>query len=185
MKRQIVAATLFVAGAATLSACGGSDTAPAATTVEVTETAAAPATTAAASAATTAAPVASTEAAGPVPAAPSGAKQLQQEQESGATYWRYSISGTTPAAVVSGYQSELSGSGYTVTNSGGSGGGWGKWGGVGSGLTANNGTDYVSVQAGGQTSGPTYFEVCVGPNASSVDNCENASNGPDSNSKQS
>ena len=68
-----------------------------------------------------------------------------------------------------------------MSNQGGGGGGWGKWGGSGSGLTGQNGGSYVSVQAGGQTGAPVYFEVCVGPSSQSVQDCENVSDGPDQN----
>jgi hypothetical protein len=125
---------------------------------------------------TTAAP---TTAAGPTaPGAPAGAQQLQTAATNGATYWRYSIAGASPAQVVGDYQSELQSAGYTVTNQGGGGGGWGKWGGAGAGLTGQHGGTFVSVQAGGQTGAPTYFEVCVGPNSTSVQDCENVSDGP-------
>ena len=115
-----------------------------------------------------------------IPPAPPGAQVLQQASANGATYARYSVTGQTPAQVVAAYQSALQGDGYTVNNSGGGGGGWGKWGGAGGGLTANRSAEWISVQAGGQNAGPTYFEVCVGPSEKSVDDCENASDGPDS-----
>lgn len=183
------AATLGVTGL--LAGCSsGSDTDKAAGGVSTTAatgataapTTAAPTTAAATAAApTTAAPA--TTAAGSLPATPAGAQQLQTEDENGATYWRYSISGTTAAQVVADYQSSLQGAGYSVQDSGSGGGGWGKWGGAGAGLTGQDGGTYVSVQAGGESSGPTYFEVCQGPSSQSVNDCENASDGPqDSNS---
>jgi hypothetical protein len=185
MKRHIAAGSLLALSTVALAGCFGGDSTE---TVTATE-AAPPATTAAAPPATTAAAPATTAAAQP-PAAPtltppSGAKQLQAENENGAEYTRYSIGGTSPSAVVSGYESQLTSEGYSITSSGGGGGGWGKWGGAESGVDGNNGTTYVSVQAGGQSGSTTYFEVCVGPSQSSVNDCENASDGPDSNSKQS
>ena len=68
-------------------------------------------------------------------------------------------------------------------DSGGGGGGWGKWGGASAGVEGNNGSEWVSVQAGGESGSTTYFEVCVGPSSSSVDDCEDVSD--DSDSKQS
>lgn len=188
MKRQLAAGSLVALSTVALTGCfGGDETAtPAAT---VTETEAAPTTTAAP--ATTAAAPTTTAAQAPAPATasvtpPAGATQLQAAERSGAQYTRYSISGTTPSAVVGDYESQLSGQGFTVTNSGGGGGGWGKWGGASAGLSANNGSEYIDVQAGGQSGSTTYFEVCIGPSSNSVNACEDASDGPDdSNSKQS
>jgi len=118
-----------------------------------------------------------------LPAPPGGSQQLQQATSNGAAYWRYSVTGTPAAQVVSDYQSGLQSWGYSVQDQGGNGGGWGKWGGSGAGLTAQKGGTHVSVQAGGQSGGPTYFEVCQGPSSQAVNDCENASDGPqDSNS---
>lgn len=160
-----------------LAGCSGSDDATAkdrgtATTAESSTT------TTAAGSATTAAP-AGTPTASAAPTPPSGAQQLQTDGTNGATYWRYSITGTSAQQVVADYQQELAAQGYTVTDQGGGGGGWGKWGGAGAGLTADKGGTYISVQAGGQSSGPVYFEVCSGPSAQSVQDCENVSDGPD------
>ena len=185
MKRQIAAGSLVALSTIALAGCFGSDeSTPVAT---VTETAP-PATTEAP--ATTAAPATSTAAQAPAPGssaasltAPAGATELQSAQRSGAQYNRFSISGTTPEAVVSDYQSQLESQGYKVTSSGGGGGGWGKWGGASAGVEGNNGSEWVSVQAGGESGSTTYFEVCVGPSSSSVQDCEDASD--DSNSKQS
>ena len=42
-----------------------------------------------------------------------------------------------------------------------------------------------AVQAGGQSGQPVFFEVCQGSNEQAVDECENQSQGPDSNSQAS
>jgi hypothetical protein len=165
------AATVGIAGLAA-AGCSSSDKANgssvASTVSSTTPTTAKPATN-----------VAPTTAAGPTaPGAPAGAQQLQTAATNGATYWRYSIAGASPAQVVGDYRSELQSAGYTVTDQGGGGGGWGKWGGAGAGLTGQHGGTFISVQAGGQTGAPTYFEVCVGPNSTSVQDCENVSDGP-------
>lgn len=141
-----------------LSGCSssGSDTA-ATPEVTVTETQAAP-TTEAASGFT-------------LPQAPAGAKELNTKTTSSMVYGHYEISGTSPEDVVDGYESALKADGYSITNAGGSGGGWGKWGGSGYGMDAEKDGSYASVQAGGSTSGPTYFEVCVGADESVVDEC--------------
>lgn len=174
---KAAAATIGMAGL--LAGCGGSEkdngTATAAKASESTTTTAA-ATTAAPA---TTAPATTAAAAGAPVAAPAGASQLQNASANGATYWRYSITGTTAAQVVSDYQSELQAAGYTVADQGNGGGGWGKWGGSGAGLTGQNGGTYVAVQAGGQSGAPVYFEVCSGPSAQSVQDCENVSEGPD------
>jgi hypothetical protein len=115
----------------------------------------------------------------PVVAAPSGATQLQNGSANGATYWSYSITGQDATQVVNTYSSELTAQGYTIQNQGGGGGGWGDFGGVNAGLTANKGSTYISVQAGGSNQGPTYFEICQGPTAASVNDCENISQGPE------
>ena len=142
-------------------------------------------TTEAAPPATTTAASSASSSGGPNLTAPSGAQQLESDSKSGAQYTRYSISGTAASAVTSDYQSQLESQGYKITNSGGSGGGWGKWGGSEAGVSGNNGSTYVDVQAGGQSGGPTYFEVCVGPSNTSVQDCEDASDGPDDDSKSS
>lgn len=117
--------------------------------------------------------------AGKLPAAPAGAQELQSSDSGGVMYARYQISGTTAEQVVSDYESQLKSSGYSVTSSGGGGGGWGEWGGAGAGLTATGDDYYVAVQAGGESSGPVYFEVCQGSSSSAIQECENQSDGPD------
>lgn len=183
MKRQIAAGSLVALSTVALAGCFGGDSSTPATTTE----AAPPATTEAAPTTTQAAPATTTAASsgGPTLTPPSGAQQLESDGKNGAQYTRYSISGTQASAVTSAYQSQLESQGYSITNSGGSGGGWGKWGGSESGVSGNNGSTYVDVQAGGQSGGPTYFEVCVGPSNTSVQDCEDSSDGPDDDSKQS
>lgn len=117
------------------------------------------------------------------PSAPSGAKELASKSGDGFTYARYSTS-ETPESVVSHYESALKSEGYSISNSGGSSGGWGKWGGGNAGVTADKSDAWVEVQAGGQKSSTTYFEVCTGASKSAVDNCDQESNNSeDSNSK--
>lgn len=179
---KAAAATIGMAGL--LAGCGGSEkdngTPAAAKTSESTTS-----TTATTAAPATAAPATTAAAGGAPVAAPAGASQLQNASANGATYWRYSITGTTAAQVVADYQTELQGAGYTVADQGGGGGGWGKWGGAGAGLTGQNGGTHVAVQAGGQSGAPVYFEVCSGPSAQSVQDCENVSEGPDGNDSNS
>lgn len=81
-----------------------------------------------------------------------------------------------PADVVADYKTQLTAAGFSITSDGGGGGGWGQYGGSDAGLSANNGTEWVSVQAGGQSGSTTYFEVCVGPSSTSVSDCDDASN---------
>lgn len=168
IKRTTVIA-LGMTGLATVAA-GCSSSTPAPSTSAATEAApSAPATTDAAPAPTG------------VPAAPSGAKELSSSQEETAIYTRYEITGMTPQQVVQSYEQSATNAGYTVTNSGGSGGGWGGYGGAGAGMVAEKSGSYLDVQAGGETSGPTYFEVCVGTDEGAVEHC-NASSKQDSQS---
>lgn len=182
--KQLAAVVAAAAALAGMSACSStSSTASSSTTASTaasstTTTAAKASSTTASTAAASSTTAASGGGTGAMPTAPSGAQNLQSGSANGATYARYSISGQTPQQVVSGYQTELTGQGYTVQNQGGGGGGWGDWGGANAGLSANKGSSYVNVQAGGQSAGPTYFEVCVGPSAQSVQDCENISEGP-------
>lgn len=106
------------------------------------------------------------------PPPPAGAEQLDTQTNGTVEYSRYSISGTTPATVISDYESSAKAAGYTVTSTGGGGGGWGGYGGSEAGMTGSMTGAYLDVQAGGQKSGPTYFEVCVGPDQSAVDQCD-------------
>lgn len=151
VSRRILQLTVGVAGSALLvTGCSSSSTAPAAP----------PAT------------EGSTTQSGAVPAAPSGATELSSSDTGGIAYARYSISGTSPSAVIADYTSEAKAAGYTVTDSGGGGGGWGGWGGAESGMEATGTGTYLNVQAGGQSGGTTYFEVCSGADQSAVDQCE-------------
>ena len=179
-KGRIAAAAALAAGIP-LVAIGCGDSTPAApaapATTEVTTVQAPAASTAAAPAATTSAASSSSA----LPAAPSGAKQLAMRSQNGATYYHYSISGQTPQQIVDGYQSALESSGFTVKSTGG-GGGWGGYGGSGAGISSDNGSEWIDVEAGGQNSGPTYWEVCVGPSEQSVNDCQDIE---DSSSKSS
>jgi hypothetical protein len=168
-----IALAAALAAGIPLVAAGCGDSTQATTTEVLTET------TAPAPAASTAAapPAASTAAATPaatsaLPAAPAAAKQLASRQKNGATYYHYSISGQTPQQIVNFYQSELQSSGFTVKSTGGGGGGWGGYGGSDAGISGDNNSEWIDVEAGGQKSGPTYWEICVGPSAQSVDDCD-------------
>ena len=110
------------------------------------------------------------------PAPPSGATTLQTSNSNGVEYARYSNPSQQPDQIVSFYTSAWQGEGFTMTNTGGGGGGYGKYGGADAGAEGNKDGSYVNVQAGGSTSGPTYFEVCMGPNQSAVNECGNQSN---------
>ena len=112
-----------------------------------------------------------------LPAPPAGSKNLSTEKEAGdVVYRRYSTS-MKPAGVTSYYKTELTGSGYKVTSAGASGGGWGQYGGSGAGLEANNGSNFVAVNAGGSKQGQTFFEVCAGPSSAAVDQCQGNNHG--------
>lgn len=100
---------------------------------------------------------------------PSGSKQLADDSQDGYSYYRYSTS-ATPKSVENAYKQEFSDAGWTIVQSGGSGGGWGPYGGSEYGLTAKRDDVYADVQAGGEKSGTTYFEVCAGDNDREVCN---------------
>lgn len=107
-----------------------------------------------------------------VPAPPAGAKALASRSgPAGGTFTRYETA-QGPAAVVGYYESGLKTAGFSVTSTGGGGGGWGGSGGSGAGLTGNNGTTFVAVEAGGSNQGSTYFEVCAGTSNEQVSNCQ-------------
>jgi hypothetical protein len=169
-KKAALAAVTGVGIAGLLGACSSDSKSSTTTTT---------AKAASSSAGTTATTKAATNA---LPAAPSGSVELQNTTTNGVVYQRWSNAGATPQQIVTDYQNALTAEGYTITNSGGGGGGWGKWGGANAGLSANKSGVYVDVQAGGQSGQTTYFEVCQGTNKSAVDQCENASQGPDTNS---
>lgn len=134
-------------------------------------------------------PAASGTSSGTMPAAPSGATELSSSSTGGVEYARYEISGVTPQTLIDDYTTSAKAAGYTVTDTGGGGGGWGGWGGANAGLEGTMTGSYLNVQAGGQSSGPTYFEVCVGADQSAVDQCEqnsqNDQQNQDSNSSKS
>ena len=172
-KGRIALAAALAAGIP-LVAAGCGDSTQATTTEVLTET-------------TAPAPAASTAAATPaatsaLPAAPAAAKQLASRQKNGATYYHYSISGQTPQQIVNFYQSELQSSGFTVKSTGGGGGGWGAYGGSEGGISGDNNSEWIDVEAGGEKSGPAYWEVCVGPSNQSVNDCQDVE---DSSSNQS
>jgi len=169
-----IALAAALAAGIPLVAAGCGDSTQATTTEVLTET-------------TAPAPAASTAAATPaatsaLPAAPAAAKQLASRQKNGATYYHYSISGQTPQQIVNFYQSELQSSGFTVKSTGGGGGGWGAYGGSEAGISGDNNSEWIDVEAGGEKSGPTYWEVCVGPSNQSVNDCQDVE---DSSSNQS
>ncbi len=181
MARTHVVAAASV-GAAALALAGCSSGSSESTTVTVTatpsaaeSTSAAPATSAAAAPSASVAESA-TSAAVSFPAPPAGSTTLQTSNANGVEYARYSNSGQQPEQVVSFYSQEWQNEGYSMTSSGGGGGGYGKYGGADAGATGTKDGSYVNVQAGGSTSGPTYFEVCMGPDESAVDQCGNQSN---------
>ena len=119
-----------------------------------------------------------------LPKAPAGAKLLSNHKTAGAEYARYKI-GMSPKQVVSKYQTQAQNNGFTIEKSGGGGGGWGGWGGSDYGMTAKKGSTFEDVQAGGESSGPTYYEVCVGTEQRAYDHCEERSQNDhrDSNSR--
>ncbi len=120
---------------------------------------------------------ASASAAVGVPGPPAGATVVTAPEPDGAaTYSRFSTS-STPAEVETYYTGALKASGFNVTNSGGGGGGWGQYGGSEAGVSANNGTTYVEVNAGGSKQGPTYFEVCSGDSSQAVQSCQGNNHG--------
>lgn len=197
MRSQLTVA-IAAAGALALAGCSSSsDTATdaakgaassAAAAVEGAASAAASAGSAASSAAAGAASAASSAGAAAgaavagLPQPPAGSQVLDQETENGVKYARYSNANEQAAGVVSYYTQLWQGEGYTVNGSGGGGGGWGQYGGSGAGAEGSKEGSYVAVQAGGQNSGPVYFEVCVGPNQQAVDNCQNLSQDNDNDS---
>ncbi len=175
--------TAFAAAAAgvgilgLVTACGGSSDG-------TTTTTAAPTTTEATTTTSASGGTASGSAAGALPAAPTGSIEVQTGNDNGVVYQRWSnSSGATAEQIVAEYRTALQAQGYTVTSSGGGGGGWGKWGGAGAGLTASRSGSFVAVQAGGQTGQPVFFEVCQGADQQATQECENQSQGPDSNSQ--
>lgn len=166
--RYISAAAGLGAVALALTACSSSSSSS-------TESAS-PATSTAASPAATNTGGTNAGASGSLPTPPAGSTELANTNNNGVTYARYSNAGETPQQVVSFYESAWQSQGYSMSNSGGGGGGYGQYGGSNYGASGSKSGSYVNVQAGGQSSGPTYFEVCIGANQSAVDECENQSN---------
>lgn len=179
LRTAITAAAAGVGIVGLVSGCGGGSD-------ETTTTTAAPTTTEATTTTAATGGTSGGSAAGTLPAAPSGSIEVQTSSANGVVYQRWSnASGSTPQQIVAEYQTALQAEGYSVTDTGGGGGGWGKWGGSGAGLNASRTGSFVSVQAGGQTGQPVFFEVCQGPNEQATEECENQSDGPDSSSQSS
>ncbi len=78
-------------------------------------------------------------------------------------------SSASPMDVIGSYQSALEAAGWTIESSGGGGDPFGMFGG-GAGLTANDGTRYISVNAGGP-GGQTFVDACIWPTKPSDTNC--------------
>lgn len=157
------------ASAMVLLACGCSASAPAAKETQ-------PATSPSAVATSSLEPIVA------LPDPPKDARLLQRSERVEAQYARYRTGRQTPEQVIAFYEAELRAAGYSLVSARVEGGGWGKWGGSEAGLTASRGRIRADVQAGDSRRGPTYFEVCVGEEASSVARCENLSQGLDSES---
>ncbi len=159
-----------------LAACSSGSSGSSTVTVTATATPTAAATQAAVPLATEPVKPAATKAAlTGLPAAPGGSSLLQTSNNNGVQYARYASNSEQPAQIVSYYSSAWQKEGYAMTSSGGGGGGYGKYGGADAGASGTKAGSYVNVQAGGSTSGPTYFEVCQGPNQSAVNECGNQS----------
>ena len=110
-----------------------------------------------------------------LPAAPAGSSVQQTSNNNGVQYARYANNSEGPTEIVAYYSAAWQKEGYAMTNSGGGGGGYGKYGGADAGASGTKTGSYVNVQAGGSTSGLTYFEVCQGSNQSAVNECGNQS----------
>ncbi len=110
-----------------------------------------------------------------LPKPPAGSTKVGGSSNGAEQYARYKNSQKSPQKIVNSYKKKAQQTGYTIKNSGGSGGGWGGYGGSNYGLTAEKSGSYLDVQAGGENSGPTYFEVCVGPDNGAREHCENSS----------
>lgn len=109
-----------------------------------------------------------------MPKAPAGATMMSNHKTEGSEYARYKID-MTPKKVVNKYQKQAQKDGYTIEKSGGGGGGWGGWGGSDYGMVAKKDGKFEDVQAGGESGGPTYYEVCVGTEERGYDHCEQRS----------
>lgn len=120
---------------------------------------------------------------GGVPSAPAGSTVVQGPQAvaSGATYTQYKTS-ESPTAVTGYYETAMKNQNFSITNSGSGGGGWGQYGGSGAQVGGNNGSVFVEVNAGASKQSSTYFEVCSGPTAASVSNCQSGNHGQSQNS---
>ncbi len=173
--RAVVAAVGMGAAAIALSACSSGSSSQ--STVTVTATAPAPTeavATAAVQPTKSVAPSATKDQLSGLPPAPGGSQLMQTSTDNGVQYARYATS-AAPQQIVSYYSQKWQAEGYQIQSTGGGGGGWGKYGGSDAGANGSKGGSYVDVQAGGSTQGPTYFEVCQGPNKAAVNECGNDS----------
>ena len=95
----------------------------------------------------------------------------------GNEYIRYKIA-MPPKKVVNKYKRQAKRAGYSIVSAGGSGGGWGGYGGSDYGMRAKESSNYLDVQAGGESGAETYYEVCVGQDGarSALGHCERNSN---------
>jgi hypothetical protein len=103
---------------------------------------------------------------------PSGSTLLGSKESANVVYQHYKTS-TEPKEVESYYDEQLTSAGWSIESSGGGGGGWGSYGGSDYGLTAKREEDYFDLEAGGEKSHTSYFEICAGPGSRSE--CEEMS----------
>ncbi len=103
--------------------------------------------------------------------APTGATQESSDSISEGGEHVYYTASQSATDFVSGYESQLSGAGWSVS---GSGGGGSEYGG-GAGLTATNGDRYLVLSAGGP-GGQTFADLCVWPQKPSNDDCGDGDN---------
>ena len=173
--RAMAAAMGMGVAALALSACSSGSGSQSTVTVTASAPATeAPATAAATQAAKSVAPSATQDQLNGLPPAPAGSSLLQTSTDNGAQYARYSTS-EAPTQVVAYYTGKWQAEGYQIQSTGSGGGGYGKYGGADAGASGSKSGSYVNVQAGGSTQGPTYFEICQGPNQSAVNECSNDS----------
>lgn len=107
--------------------------------------------------------------------APSGATAKSSDEISDGGEHTYYTASESATDFVSGYESQLSGAGWSVNDSGGGGSSEGG----GAGLTATSGDKYLVVAAGGP-SGETFADLCVWPQKPSNDDCGDDSDDDDS-----
>jgi hypothetical protein len=112
---------------------------------------------------------------------PSGAKLLDEKTSGDVIYQHYSTS-KTPKQVEELYGEEVQAAGWSIVQSGGSGGSWGPYGGSDYGLTAKRDDDYFDLEAGGEKSSTSYFEICASVAEGTREDCDELSNESSSNS---